>query len=135
MLVLVVIGLVAFSTEQLSYTEEVITSEFPVAAVDWLEAEGLDQARIFNEYGWGGYLIWREVPVFIDGRADLYGDEFIYFYMQTYTQQTDWREPLNTYDVDYLLLNANGGLRILIDEVEDWRPIYEDDLAIIYALR
>ena len=134
-LVLVFIGLIVFSTEQLGYTEEIINRDFPVAAVDWLKSEGLDEARIFNEYGWGGYLIWREVPVFIDGRADLYGDELIYFYMQTYTQQPDWREPLNAYNVEYLLLNSNGGLRTLIDEVEEWRPIYEDELAIIYALQ
>ncbi|MFK7804598.1 MAG: hypothetical protein AB8G95_23380 [Anaerolineae bacterium] len=132
---LVLLGIVVFSVEQLGYTEEVIQAEFPVAAVDWLEDEGLTQSRIFNEYVWGGYLIWREVPVVIDGRADLYGDELIYFYMQTYTRQNNWREPLDQYNIDYILINANGGLRTLIDEAEEWEPVYEDDLAIIYGLK
>src|SRR5947208_1110155 len=29
----------------------------------------LPNARVFNTYEFGGYLIWRGVPVFIDGRA------------------------------------------------------------------
>lgn len=29
--------------------------------------------RVLNPYDWGGYLVWRGVPVFVDGRADLYG--------------------------------------------------------------
>ncbi|MCL2715268.1 MAG: hypothetical protein FWD68_11945 [Alphaproteobacteria bacterium] len=43
----------------------------PVAAVDAIERHQLK--RVFNEYGYGGYLIWRDIPVFIDGRTELYG--------------------------------------------------------------
>ncbi len=35
---------------------------------------------IYNEYIWGGYLIWRLYPdyrVYIDGRADVYGDSLV----------------------------------------------------------
>ncbi|MFT5193710.1 MAG: MFS family permease, partial [Candidatus Promineifilaceae bacterium] len=113
-IVLVLIGMIAFSMEELGKTKETIGRKFPIAAVDWLESEGLSQARIFNEYEWGGYLIWRNVPTFIDGRADLFGDELIYFYMQTYTRQSSWREPLDKFDVEYLLIKSNGGLRTLI---------------------
>src|SRR5205085_4800110 len=46
-------------------------------AAEWRYPEGaarflLDHApsvRIFNTYEYGGYLIWRGLPVFIDGRA------------------------------------------------------------------
>ncbi len=50
---------------------------FPAAAVDFMLAQRPPQP-IYNEYVWGGYLIWRICPdyrVYIDGRADVYGDK------------------------------------------------------------
>jgi hypothetical protein len=37
-------------------------------------------ANLFVYYDWGGYAIWKLYPeyrVFVDGRADLYGDELL----------------------------------------------------------
>ena len=132
-MVILVIGTLVFAVEQLRDTEQVILDEFPVYAIDWLEEEGLTQARIFNDYEWGGYMILRDVPTFIDGRADIFGDEFIYFYMQTYTRQADWREPLDEHDVEYVLTRTDGGLKILLDEVSEWEIVYEDEVSTIYG--
>lgn len=46
---------------------------FPVEAVDFLEHERAEftRRRVYNEWGWGGYLAWRlgpDFPVFMDGR-------------------------------------------------------------------
>lgn len=32
--------------------------------------------KLFNEYNYGSYLLYKGVPVFIDSRADLYAPEF-----------------------------------------------------------
>jgi hypothetical protein len=40
----------------------------PIAAVDALKK--LNVSRVFNDYDFGGYLIWRGVPTFIDGRTE-----------------------------------------------------------------
>ena len=48
------------------------THQSPAAAVDVLKAR--HPKRVLNEQAFGGYLIWRQVPVFIDGRAELYGE-------------------------------------------------------------
>src|SRR5882672_2743386 len=53
--------------------------EFPAAAVDFILTQRPPQP-IYNEYVWGGYLIWRLYPdyrVYIDGRADVYGDRLV----------------------------------------------------------
>ena len=36
------------------------------------------RAQMFNSYNWGGYLMFAlpDMPVFVDGRTDLYGDTF-----------------------------------------------------------
>ncbi|HEY1221270.1 MAG: hypothetical protein ABSE42_09605 [Bryobacteraceae bacterium] len=41
---------------------------FPVDAVQFLREHGI-RGPLFNTYEYGGYLIWRGEPVFIDGRA------------------------------------------------------------------
>jgi hypothetical protein len=46
----------------------------PAAAVDVLKAR--NPKRVLNDLPFGGYLIWRQMPVFIDGRAELYGEAF-----------------------------------------------------------
>jgi hypothetical protein len=42
--------------------------QYPAGAVAFLREHGLT-GHLFNTYEYGGYLIWRGVPVFIDGRA------------------------------------------------------------------
>ena len=58
----------------------------PVAAVEFLKSQRLP-GPIYNRYGWGGYLIYQLYPeyrVYIDGRADVYGDDFFAEAMRTY---------------------------------------------------
>ncbi|MCB0994906.1 MAG: hypothetical protein KDB21_07430, partial [Acidimicrobiales bacterium] len=69
-----VLGAVMWISAALSVNDTAIAEEYPVAAVDYLVETGLADQNGFNAYQWGGYLIWRSVPVFIDGRADVYGD-------------------------------------------------------------
>jgi hypothetical protein len=59
--------------------EENVNERLPVKAVNFIVANGIT-GNMFNNYGDGGYLIYRLSPdrkVFIDGRADLYGDKFL----------------------------------------------------------
>lgn len=111
---------------------EAVRAQYPVDAVDFLEAEGLDEARGFNDYGWGGYLIWRGFPVFVDGRADVYGDEFLFFYQKTAQVQRDWREPLEQYGVEYVLVGRQARLGTMLAEVDGWREVYGDEMARVF---
>jgi hypothetical protein len=47
----------------------------PVAAVAALK--GLNVSRVFNDYDFGGHLIANNVPTFIDGRTELFGEKFV----------------------------------------------------------
>jgi hypothetical protein len=113
--------------------EEAIRQRYPVAAVDFLQAQGLASARGYNDYGWGGYLIWRGISVFVDGRADVYGDDFLFFYQQTAQLQPNWREPLDQFAVDYVLVQRRSPLATMLSEVDGWREAYSDDMARIFV--
>ncbi len=110
-----------------------IASLFPVDAVDFLERKGwVETRRGYNHFDWGGYLIWRGVPVFIDGRPDMYGNEFMLMYMQTLAVAPEWRDPLKMYDVDYVLTKPESSLHVLLAESDGWQEVYNDGVASVF---
>ena len=104
---------------------------FPVGAVEWIQEQG-QSFRVFNDYNWGGYLIYHlpEVPVFVDGRTDLYGDEILRDYLAVMQAEENWEEVLQKYDLNLLLLGANSNIGRMAD-LEDWTLEYQDEVAIV----
>ncbi len=111
---------------------------FPVKAVDTLLEKGW-RGPIFNQYNWGGYLIWRLYPrerVFIDGRSDVYSliDDFVVReYLKAYTATADWREPLDRYGVQLVLLEPDAPLAGQLARDGGWRQVYADAGAVVYG--
>lgn len=132
MLVAVIAATATWITVRLAKNETAIAKAYPVAAVDFLEREGLATKHGFNAYVWGGYLIWRGVPVFVDGRADVYGD-FLTYYLKTFQLTDDWREPLDAFDVKYALVERKSALSTLLGVSDEWREVYADDTARIFV--
>lgn len=122
----------AWTADRVDGNWRAIQETYPVAAVDFLESAGLDESRGYNDYGWGGYLIWRDIPVFVDGRADVYGDEFLYYYLQAFDVKSDWRQPLDEFAVTYVLLHKGSGLATLLRESDEWNQRYVDSLAVVF---
>src|SRR5207244_1513888 len=65
-------------------------ASYPVAAADWLAAHPGVGTRMYNQYGWGGYLAYRFYPdanrrVFIFGEAALMGDPLLNEYQDVQT--------------------------------------------------
>jgi len=120
-----------FVAHQKSYEAK----NYPVAAVDFLTARRLP-APIFNDYGWGGYLIKRLYPayrVYIDGRADVYGDAFMTETMRTFEGHSGWREPLDRLAVHTILISPDTALASLLRSDGEWQRVYEDDQAVIFT--
>jgi hypothetical protein len=130
-LLVVLAGCGARTTQVLAGNAEAVARAYPVAAVDHLEEEGLGN-RIYNSYSWGGYLIWRGLPVFIDGRADVYGDQFIAEYLKAQQLGRDWRGPLERYDVDSILIQRGVPMATMLEESGEWRQVYADEVAEIF---
>ena len=111
------------------------TQEFPAEAVDFFQAQRPPQP-IYNEYVWGGYLIWRLYPdylVYIDGRADVYGDRLVSEWLATHDGQTNWREPLDRYGIRTVLVKPDVALASLLREDSSWKKVFEDKQAVIFV--
>jgi hypothetical protein len=107
---------------------------FPKAAVDFIQINNLD-GNIFNSYGWGGYLIWRLYPdhnVFIDGRADVYGDQFLFSYINIYRAHAGWQEKLDAYKITQVVVEPESYLADALLQTPTWLAIYQDKTAILF---
>ena len=132
LLLMVLVGAVWLQT-RLAGNTAALEKTFPVAAVDFIEEAGLADGRIYNTYEWGGYLIWRGIPVFIDGRTELYGNEFFLYYLQTIRVAEKWQQPLDEMAVDLVLLRRNSALATVLQVSADWQEVYSDDLARVFV--
>lgn len=108
-------------------------TQTPVAAVDLLEQRKVQ--RIFNAYQFGGYLISRDIPVYVDGRAELYGEKFV----MDFFKATEGKKPellprlLDEYKIDATLLVADAPGPQILDQLTGWKRIYADDIAVIHV--
>lgn len=105
----------------------------PAAAVDALKAHNV--RRVLNDLQFGGYLIWRQVPVFVDGRAELYGEKFeMAYYRALQLKDADgFLGLLKTYDIDAVMLDPATPASKFLDHIEGWRRLYVDDRAVIHV--
>jgi hypothetical protein len=108
-------------------------SKSPAAAVETIKAHHL--RRVLNDRGFGGYLIWRQLPVFIDGRAELYGEKFsmAYYNALELKDVSKFLGLLNDHDIDAVLLQPGAPAAGLLDHLGVWRRVYADDVAVLYV--
>jgi hypothetical protein len=106
---------------------------FPARAAAFLQVHP-PSGPIFNHYDWGGYLIWKLYPatrVFIDGRADLYGERLLTQFADTYQFKGDWRQPLRQWRIDTVLVPATSALATGLRSSPGWTVAYEDPQAVV----
>jgi hypothetical protein len=129
-----VVALAPFwSAAKLRDNSDVIASVYPVAAVDFLERTGLIEKHGYNPYDWGGYLIWRRVPVFIDGRADVYGAAFFEYNLKVALATPDWSTPLDEQGCVYALAKRDGPEATVLRTSTAWCERYADAIARIFV--
>jgi hypothetical protein len=107
---------------------------FPERAVAFLQA-GDYPRELFVYYDWGGYAIWKLYPeyrVFVDGRADLYGDDLLGQGMNTVLDlKTGWRDVLDRWKIEALFVPPWCAVAqaLLLDP--GWKTGFHDSKAII----
>jgi hypothetical protein len=109
---------------------------YPAGAANFLSEHRI-AAPLFNTYEYGGYLIWRDQRVFIDGRAL---SESVFQDYRTILAAPP-NEPargalLAKYGIGAIVVNAfeyNGGtLYPLVLALPDWKLVYEDPQALVF---
>ncbi len=119
-------------------------SSYPVEAADWiLENLDVNNIKLFNEYNYGSYLLFRGIPVFIDSRADLYAPEFngldndIFMdFINTSNIGKYYGSTFEKYGITHIILYKSSKISMLIDKAdsEKYNKLYSDDHFVIYEV-
>ncbi len=140
----VLMGLVSYDAIKPVLDDDYVDSNsYPVAACDYiLENIDLENVRFYNEYNYGSYMLFREIPVFIDSRADLYSPEFsgnkeedvFSDFINTSSISKFYEETFEKYDITHLLISKKSKTNMIITKTKDekYKELYSDDNFIIY---
>ncbi|MFZ0129104.1 MAG: hypothetical protein WB808_00145 [Candidatus Dormiibacterota bacterium] len=135
-LVVAVLGTAYFVHGTLSNQARATAANFPVGASDWLAAHPAVGTHMFNQYGWGGYLIDRFYPqtnrrVFSFGEATLLGTTVMQQVADVETGNSDWQQIFAEWNIDYVI-DVPGAPAVLALEVDpQWTKVYDDGFAVI----
>jgi hypothetical protein len=100
----------------------------PAAAVDAFAARGIS-GPVLNEQNFGGYLIFRGVKPFVDGRVDMYGDEF----MRRYLAVDQLTGLLAQYHIAWTIFYPNNPRTTVMDNLPGWNRLYADATAVVHV--
>ena len=88
---------------------------------------------MLNNYDFGGYLIFKGVKPFIDGRNDLYGDAQVRRFLQIRGgDRPSLDAAVRQYGVAWTLLQPGEPLVAVLDAMPGWRRLYADRYAVVH---
>jgi hypothetical protein len=103
--------------------------DYPVQAVQFIQQHG--DTKVYNDYGWGGYLIYCGIPVYIDGRADMYGD-IIKDNFEILQQDGPVGQSIADTGAETVLTQTDGKFDVALKESPEWIKVYKDKIATVY---
>ena len=121
---------------------------YPVEAADWItENLDLNNIKLFNEYNYGSYLLFKGIPVFIDSRADLYAPEFnkngedsgqdiFSDFINTSGIGKYYGSTFEQYGITHVILYKNSKISMLIENADQdkYNKVYSDNNFVIYEI-
>ncbi len=121
---------------------------YPVDAANYiLENIDIENMRLFNEYNYGSYLIFRGIPVFIDSRADLYAPEFngskneegkwegrdiFSDYISVSSISAYYENKMEKYDITHVIIGKKTKLNMFLSRDDNYKELYTDDYFVVY---
>jgi hypothetical protein len=108
---------------------DAVTPQAALAAARQMNLAG----PVFNSEPFGGYLIFSGVPTFIDGRIELYGNNFLAAYLAAERgDAAALADLLDRYHIAWTLLQAQAPMVATLDRLPGWHRVYADDQAVIH---
>jgi len=113
-----------------------VARQFPAAAVQYLEKHPVP-GRMYNNYGFGGYLVWSRGPrykVFIDGRADVYERGGVLAdYLHISLLKPGALAVLDDYAIESCLTERDEALATALSASPHWKRVYFDNVSALFV--
>lgn len=110
---------------------------YPASALRFMREHQL-HGNVLTEWEWGCYVIWHDAPtdkVFVDGRSDsVHPIRIIRDFLLFRFDLAGADRVLDSYPHDFVLISTNDApARHLMERRTDWKLLYRDNAALLYA--
>lgn len=116
--------------------QQSVNQIYPTKTIQYLRSHQVP-GPMFNEYQWGGFLIWKlglSHRVFIDGRAGLYEHAGVFAdYMRMVQLSPQTLFLLRKYSIRSCLLTRNDPLGNVLAMLPNWHKVYSNKLSILFV--
>ena len=115
--------------------------DMPTRTLEFLRSSGLPFNKGFNYDNWGGLLRYKlDQRVYIDDRADFFGEEFYNRYGSIVQLRPGWQKRLDETDAEWILVPKRVGFDSYafaeaLKKEPDWRVISEDEASYLFGKR
>jgi hypothetical protein len=113
---------------------EPLKSIAPATAIDFVRRSDI-KGNVFNDYNFGGFLIWSHIPTFIDGRALPFGDDFIHIYSNALVDFDSASRIFNEYNISWVILIPRRPLVKALARSPLWIKAYSDEYSVVFERR
>jgi hypothetical protein len=126
------IGLRRHISEQ--HLENVVERRFPVEAVKFINEKNYG-GPLYNHFNWGGYLIWAlpRLPVSMDGRMNLHGDQRIERSVNTWSGLRGWESDVELTNARLVVAGVSQALTNVMRTDSRFKLVYEDGVAAVFV--
>ena len=137
---LCVIAAIVFSFVRYELTDDwlalQVQSNFPEGAARYVEMHHLS-GPLLNDLSWGGFLIWRlpQLPVAIDGRTNVHGDERIQEFYNLWTGKPGWATDPELQRANLVITPRVSAICGLLRSDSRFFVAYEDTQAVVFNRR
>ncbi|MGB7438259.1 MAG: hypothetical protein WBW49_22795 [Candidatus Acidiferrum sp.] len=113
--------------------DRAISENYPVNAINSLRS-GSFSGPLYNNLNWGGFLMWYlpELPVAVDGRNDLYGDELDKLFFDSQSAYASYKTDPYLNEAHLVVLDSRLPLAKILSIDPRFRLVYHDDIATVY---
>lgn len=121
----------------INYKEEFVNpNTYPVAMVNYMKNNlDMDKVRLYNEYDFGSYLIYNDIPVFIDSRSDLYTKSFNHktdIFNECMNITENYGRIFKKYEITHILIYKDTYLNQILAISSNYKLVHRTGRFMLY---
>lgn len=116
--------------------EYIDENTYPVSMVDYIyENLDVDNIKLYNEYDFGSYLIFRDLPVYIDSRSDLYTEPFnseFDIFDECMNITKNYGRVFKKYGITHILIYRDTDLNQILNASDNYKLVHKEGRFSLY---
>jgi hypothetical protein len=109
---------------------------YPTLMVDYMK-DNLDmkKVKLYNDYDFGSYLLYRDIDVYIDSRSDLYTKPFngkFDIFDECMNITTNYGRVFNKYGITHILIYKDTELSQILAASSNYELVHKEGRFVLY---